>query len=158
MTTKSDAATQPLWLDTAAIPAFKKLDRDEDVDVVVVGGGITGLTAAYLLTLEGRRVALLERARCATIDSKVGSLTPGKDADIVMLHTDRLDVWPVNNAPSTVVNLMNPSHVENVFIAGKVKKWRGALVGVDMARVMRVTQEARDALMRRVNFKVDLVG
>jgi glycine/D-amino acid oxidase-like deaminating enzyme/nitrite reductase/ring-hydroxylating ferredoxin subunit len=62
-------ATQPFWLDTASLPAFKKLDRDEDVDVVIVGGGITGLTAAYLLTLDGRRVALLERERCATIDT-----------------------------------------------------------------------------------------
>ena len=90
--------------------------------------------------------------------AKVGTLTPGKEADILMLRADRFDVWPLNNAPSVVANLMNPSHVEAVFIAGKVKKWRGSLVGVDAARVLRLAQEARAAVMRRGNFALDVVG
>src|SRR2546421_1196900 len=69
MTTKVHTATQPYWIESAPMPRFPKLDRDEDVDVVIVGGGITGLTAAYLLTLDGRRVAVLERERCAMIDT-----------------------------------------------------------------------------------------
>jgi cytosine/adenosine deaminase-related metal-dependent hydrolase len=102
--------------------------------------------------------ATKEGARAANIDSKVGTLTPGKEADILMLRADRLDVWPLNNAPSVVANLMNPSHIEAVFIAGKVKKWRGKLVGVDTARVLKLAQEARDALMRRANFQVNVTG
>jgi cytosine/adenosine deaminase-related metal-dependent hydrolase len=97
-------------------------------------------------------------ARCANIDSKVGTLTPGKEADIVMLKADRLDIWPLSNAAGTVVNFMSPGHIDAVFIAGKVKKWRGSLVGVDQARVVRLVQEARDAVIRRANFKVDLLG
>ncbi|MCU1382718.1 MAG: puuB 1 [Acidobacteria bacterium] len=69
MTTKPHLATQPYWIESAPLPRFPKLDRDDEVDVVIVGGGITGLTAAYLLTLDGRRVALLERERCAQIDT-----------------------------------------------------------------------------------------
>jgi glycine/D-amino acid oxidase-like deaminating enzyme/nitrite reductase/ring-hydroxylating ferredoxin subunit len=61
--------TLPYWIDSASLPMFPKLDRDDAVDVVIVGGGITGLTAAYLLSLEGRRVALLERERCGQIDT-----------------------------------------------------------------------------------------
>ena len=76
----------------------------------------------------------------------------------MLLRADRLDVWPLNNAPSVVVNLMNPSHVDTVFIAGKVRKWRGNLVGVDVARVMRMAQEARDALIRRAGFQISLLG
>src|SRR5262249_13863170 len=78
--------------------------------------------------------------------------------DIVMLKADRLDIWPLSNAPGTVVNFMNPGHVETVFIAGKVKKWRGSLVGVDVARVVRTVQEARGAVMGRAKFKGDLLA
>ena len=95
---------------------------------------------------------------CGQHSIRIGSLAPGKQADILMLRADRVDVWPLNNAPGVVANLMNPSHIEAVFIAGKVKKWRGKLVGVDAARVLKLAQEARDALMRRANFNVNPVG
>jgi 5-methylthioadenosine/S-adenosylhomocysteine deaminase len=75
-----------------------------------------------------------------------------------MLAADRLDVWPLNNAPGIVVNLMNPAHVDTVFIAGKVKKWRGNLVGVDAARVRRLVAQARDAVLRRAGYKPNLLG
>jgi len=102
--------------------------------------------------------AIKEGARAANIDNKVGALAPGKEADIVMLRADRMDVWPLNNALGVVANLMNPSHIDAVLIAGKVKKWRGKMIGVDMPRVLRQAQEARDALMRRANFNVNPVG
>ena len=102
--------------------------------------------------------ATLAGARCAALDGKVGTLTPGKAADIVLLRADDLNVWPLNNAPSAVVNIMNPGHVDAVFVGGKVKKWRGRLVGVDPARVRRLTGEARDAVLQRAGFKIDLVG
>lgn len=57
--------TTPYWIDSAPLPQFSRLNRDLDCDVVVVGGGITGITAAYLLKQQGERVVLLERDRCA---------------------------------------------------------------------------------------------
>ena len=102
--------------------------------------------------------ATLAGARCTALDGKVGTLTPGKAADIVLLRADDLNVWPLNNAPSAVVNIMNPGHVDAVFVGGKVKKWRGRLVGVDAARVRRLIGEARDAVLQRSGFKIDVVG
>ncbi len=97
-------------------------------------------------------------ARAANVGGKVGTLSPGKEADLVMLKADSIDVWPLNNAYGAVVNLMGPAHVEAVFIAGKVKKWRGALVGVDLPQVLRSMQEARDGLLHRANFPMNLLG
>src|SRR5262249_19021859 len=99
--------------------------------------------------------ATVEGARCANLDGKAGTLSPGKDADIVILRADQLDVWPLNNAPGAVVNLMNPSHVETVFIAGKVRKWRGSLVGFDAQRVRQLLQQSRDAVLRRAGFEMN---
>jgi cytosine/adenosine deaminase-related metal-dependent hydrolase len=103
-------------------------------------------------------LATVEGARGADLQRKVGTLTPGKEADIVLLRADRLNVWPLNNAPGAVVNIMDPSNVDTVFIAGKVMKWRGSLVGVDVPRVLRLAQEARDAVVRRAGIQPDLLG
>ena len=62
-------ASRSYWTDSASLPSFPKLDRAIRADVVVVGGGITGLTTAYLLTRGGRNVVLLERDRCAQVDT-----------------------------------------------------------------------------------------
>jgi glycine/D-amino acid oxidase-like deaminating enzyme len=65
----SDVSRVPYWADSASIPRFAHLDRDLIVNVLIVGGGITGLTAAYLLARAGRSVAVVERDRLGSIDS-----------------------------------------------------------------------------------------
>lgn len=57
---KLPAFPEPYWRDMLDLPNFPPLAEDLKVDVVIVGGGITGITAAYLLTKEGSKVALLE--------------------------------------------------------------------------------------------------
>lgn len=54
------------WSATVQLPAYPALDRSLDVDVVVIGAGITGVTAAYLLKKAGSRVALLDQHRCGS--------------------------------------------------------------------------------------------
>jgi glycine/D-amino acid oxidase-like deaminating enzyme/nitrite reductase/ring-hydroxylating ferredoxin subunit len=52
-----------LWSATATSPTFPPLMANAEVDVVIVGGGITGLTAAFLLASAGQRVSLVEARR-----------------------------------------------------------------------------------------------
>jgi glycine/D-amino acid oxidase-like deaminating enzyme/nitrite reductase/ring-hydroxylating ferredoxin subunit len=61
--------TLSYWLRSASIPEYPSLGRDLTVDVVVIGGGITGITAAYLLKMSGLNVALIERDRLARVDT-----------------------------------------------------------------------------------------
>ena len=61
--------TTPYWTTSATVPQFAALDDDATADVVVVGGGITGLTAAALLSAAGRSVVVLDRGRCALVDT-----------------------------------------------------------------------------------------
>ena len=58
---KSETAWQ-----AAGLPQFPAVTADGQFDVVVIGGGITGLTAAYLLKKAGKTVCVLERDRSAT--------------------------------------------------------------------------------------------
>ncbi|MBV9159951.1 MAG: FAD-binding oxidoreductase, partial [Candidatus Kaiserbacteria bacterium] len=54
-------AKKPIWDDDAPVAKFPRLEGDLDVDVAVVGGGITGVTAAYLLAKKNLRVVLIEK-------------------------------------------------------------------------------------------------
>src|SRR5918993_800766 len=49
-----------VWMATADTPSNAKLATDETCDVCIVGGGIAGLTTAYLLSREGKKVILLD--------------------------------------------------------------------------------------------------
>jgi glycine/D-amino acid oxidase-like deaminating enzyme/nitrite reductase/ring-hydroxylating ferredoxin subunit len=59
----------PVWIDTAPIRKFPKLQRNISVDVLVVGAGVTGITTAYLLKKAGSTLALIERERVASMDT-----------------------------------------------------------------------------------------
>jgi glycine/D-amino acid oxidase-like deaminating enzyme/nitrite reductase/ring-hydroxylating ferredoxin subunit len=59
----------PVWIDDTPIRKFPKLQRNISADVIIIGAGITGITAAYLLKKAGSTVALIERERVASIDT-----------------------------------------------------------------------------------------
>jgi glycine/D-amino acid oxidase-like deaminating enzyme/nitrite reductase/ring-hydroxylating ferredoxin subunit len=60
-------ATPPLWESDVERPRYPRLDEDNlHVDVAIVGGGITGITAATLLKAAGKRVAVIEARRIAS--------------------------------------------------------------------------------------------
>jgi glycine/D-amino acid oxidase-like deaminating enzyme/nitrite reductase/ring-hydroxylating ferredoxin subunit len=61
--------TDSYWQTSAKLPEFPSLTNDLEVDVVIIGAGLTGITAAHLLKRAGAKVALIERARCAGADT-----------------------------------------------------------------------------------------
>ena len=71
------------------------------------------------------RFATINGAKHLRLDSKTGSLKPGKEADIIILDATHLNVFPVNHVPGAVVQMMDRSNVETVIVAGKVRKWKG---------------------------------
>ena len=100
----------------------------------------------FLTAREVLEYATVEGARANGLARKIGSLSPGKEADIILLRTDRLNVMPMNNAVGAVVTSMGPQNVDTVLIGGKVMKRNGQLVGVDMAKMMKLGNDARARL------------
>ena len=78
------------------------------------------------------RYATINGAKHLRLDGKTGSLKPGKEADIIILDATHLNVFPVNHVPGAVVQMMDRSNVETVIVAGKVRKWKGRLLDVDL--------------------------
>jgi 5-methylthioadenosine/S-adenosylhomocysteine deaminase len=96
-------------------------------------------------------MATIAGAASNRILDKVGTLTPGKEADIVVLEARGIDTWPMNNVPGTIVTMMNPSHVRDVLIAGKVVYWKRQLVGWDVESLLRRIEQSRDRVLARIN-------
>jgi 5-methylthioadenosine/S-adenosylhomocysteine deaminase len=82
---------------------------------------------------------------------KVGTLTPGKEADIVVLEARHISTWPMHNVPGTIVTMMNTSHVRDVMIAGKVVYWKRQLVGWDIDKLLGQIEQSRDRVLARIN-------
>jgi 5-methylthioadenosine/S-adenosylhomocysteine deaminase len=105
----------------------------------------------FLTVREVLEFATVEGARANGLERKIGTLTPGKEADIILLRTDLLNVMPMNNAVGAVVTSMGPQNVDTVLIAGKVMKRNGQLVGVDWDRIARLGKEAQERNYKNAN-------
>jgi len=155
-------------------PIQKFLDRglrpslSVDVETNVPGDMFNQMRSVLALqralaTEQGKSpLSVMEMLACATIDgakangldSKVGTLTPGKKADIVMLRTDRMNVTPLNDPATAIVAGMDTGNVDTVLINGRVMKRQGKLLHVDWPAVKRMAAESRDYVVAKSGFKV----
>jgi len=101
--------------------------------------------------------ATVQGAKANALDTKVGTLTPGKQADIILLRHDRPNVLPLNNAYGAVVLDMDTSNVDTVFIAGTMVKSGGQLVGMDVAKVARLAEQSRDYILSKTGWSTSRV-
>ncbi|MER7079662.1 Cytosine/adenosine deaminase [Saccharopolyspora kobensis] len=113
-------------------------------------------TPSLLTVRDVLRYATVNGAEHLRLDRKAGSLTPGKEADIVLLDATALNVAPLNSVPGAVVTLMDRTNVETVIVAGKIRKWKGRLVDADLDRLRQELEASRDHLFRAVGIRQDL--
>jgi 5-methylthioadenosine/S-adenosylhomocysteine deaminase len=93
------------------------------------------------------RHATIDGARATGLGTATGSLEPGKQADIVMLRTDRPNIFPINDPIGAVVWGMDTSNVDRVFVAGRPLMRNGALeANVEQARDLATTAQHRVGL------------
>lgn len=81
--------------------------------------------------------ATLAGAEALGIADRTGSITPGKQADIVLLRTDRPGVAPVYQPAGVVALSMDRADVDTVLVAGRLVKRGGGLLRGDVARLLR---------------------
>ncbi len=98
--------------------------------------------------------ATVEGARANGLEDRVGTLTPGKQADVILLRTDRLNVTPLNDPATAVVAGMHTGNVDTVIIGGRIMKQGGRLLHVDWPAVRRMAEESRDFVVDRSGFRL----
>ena len=98
-------------------------------------------------------LATINGAAAMGLDSDVGSLTPGKLADLIVIRTDTLRFAPWNDAVAAVVLHASASDVDTVLVGGRVLKRDGRLLEADTARAARLAEQSRDRIMKAVEAK-----
>ena len=101
-------------------------------------------------------LATMGGARGLKIETKTGSLSPGKDADVILLDATALNVTPLNHAPGAVVTLMERSNVSTVLCAGQIKKWRGGIIGYDIPKLRAELEASRDYVFAAAGIEQNL--
>ncbi|PTT01858.1 amidohydrolase [Pedobacter sp. HMWF019] len=100
--------------------------------------------------------ATVNGAIVAGLEDKAGSLTPGKEADIVLLKADDLNIYPALNAIGAVVHAADRSNVDTVIIGGRVMKSQGKLLGVNQDQLKALVDESIDYLFQAEGYQADI--
>jgi cytosine/adenosine deaminase-related metal-dependent hydrolase len=110
-----------------ALGMQRALDNDESrrsTGSIPETSTITTREALGWITIDG--------ARALGIDDRTGSLTPGKQADLVLLRADDLNMWPVHDPVSSVVMQAGLANVDSVMVGGRFLKRNGRLLAGDI--------------------------
>lgn len=115
------------------------------------GHSLKTLQAAQLL-----KAATADGAACAGLQDKVGSLTPGKQADLILINAADINLYPSGNAFGTVVHAAERSNIDTVMIGGRIVKQAGKVLGVDSARLRAAIDESHQHLFAAAGYEPDI--
>jgi cytosine/adenosine deaminase-related metal-dependent hydrolase len=110
-------------------------------------GGLTARDFIEFATVDG--------ARACGLDARTGSITVGKDADLILLDAEDPSIFPINNAAGTIVAAGHPGLVDSVFVAGKAVKRDGRLLDMDLPALRARLLESRDRIAAAAGIAVD---
>jgi 5-methylthioadenosine/S-adenosylhomocysteine deaminase len=118
--------------------------------------GGKGNVPLAITVAEVLEAATIHGARCAGLDRVTGSLTPGKDADLIAIRANDLNLFPLNNAFGAIVHGAERGNIDTVIIAGRLRKHRGEIVGLDHDKLKSMVEDSRQRLFAAVGFKPEL--
>ncbi|WP_433578380.1 amidohydrolase family protein [Nocardia brasiliensis] len=136
------------------------------IDVVPsVGGDMFSVMRAAFAAQRGIDGGLRARdlVQFTTIDAAVscglaaraGSLTPGKNADIILLRTDDLTVFPVTDPVGTLVSAGHPGLIDTVLVAGRIVKRDGKLLESELPTLRSRLLESRERIAAAAGIALD---
>jgi 5-methylthioadenosine/S-adenosylhomocysteine deaminase len=105
------------------------------------------LTARRVLEL-----ATIDGARSMGIDASVGSLTPGKRADLLMVDTRAVNLAVFTEPAHLLVEAAQPANVDTVMIDGRIVKRGGRLTSIDVADVIDAAARSSADVRRRAGW------
>jgi len=134
------------------------------IDTVAIAGADMFATMKLILDVEharfenndlsARRVlqmATIDGARDLGIDDRVGSLSPGKRADLILVRIDQINMstLPAADWPRLLIQYAHPGNVDMVMVDGRILKQNGRLTALDEKRIMHDATLSAAELVKR---------
>jgi 5-methylthioadenosine/S-adenosylhomocysteine deaminase len=95
----------------------------------------------------------IDGARSLGIDNRVGSLKPGKRADLIMIATNQLNMGVFTDPTHMLVESTQPENVDTVIVDGRILKRNGKLTSIDTDQVLTDAAASLEAVRKRANWR-----
>jgi len=105
------------------------------------------LTSEYVL-----KMATINAARALGLENKIGSITPRKSADIVVIDMKHANTTPYLSLYPVLVHEVTPKNIDMVFVNGKLVVKDGKIITVDREKIIEEGREIAKTLWERCNF------
>jgi cytosine/adenosine deaminase-related metal-dependent hydrolase len=112
-------------------------------------GGIP--ETSTITTREALSWVTVEGARMLGMQDHIGSLAPGKYADLVMISTEGINIQPVHNPVSSVVMQTTLANIDSVMIGGRWKKRSGRLLVPGLQEKINQLKQSGERIIRAMN-------
>lgn len=88
--------------------------------------------------------ATINGAKALHLDKRTGSLAPGKQADLVLLRKNMINIWPLRDVASAIVSQASAANIDSVFVAGKAVKKNGHLLHDNLISLRQKARKSAD--------------
>ena len=124
-------------LGTDGIGSTSTMDMFEEMKTAAYLQKVNTMEPTSIKAYDILKMATIEGAKVLGMDEEIGTIEPGKKADMIFIKTDRIHLCPDNDVCSNIVYSANGADVDTVMIDGKVIMQNRKMVNLDEKEVMR---------------------
>ena len=136
-----------IGLGTDGIGSTTTMDMFEEMKTAAYLQKVNTMEPSSISAYDILKMATIEGAKVLGLENEIGTLEPGKKADMIFIKTDKLHMCPANDVCANLVYSSNGADVESVMIDGKVIMQNRKMLNLDEKQVMRQVKKIAKRLL-----------
>lgn len=136
-----------IGLGTDGIGSTTTMDMFEEMKTAAYLQKVNTMQPSSILAYDILKMATIEGAKVLGMEDEIGTLEPGKKADMIFIKTDKLHLCPENDVCANLVYSANGADVESVMIDGKIIMQNRKMVNLDEKEVIRQVKKIAKRLL-----------
>lgn len=136
-----------IGLGTDGIGSTTTMDMFEEMKTAAYLQKVNTMQPSSILAYDILKMATIEGAKVLGMEDEIGTLEPGKKADMIFIKTDKLHLCPENDVCANLVYSANGADVESVMIDGKIIMQNRKMINLDEKEVIRQVKKIAKRLL-----------